>query len=383
MKPLFARWLVLESLDDPLRHTQARLLQRFALVMLAAALLSLPVSLVAQSAIERLVGASTALALIVLLGSAMLLLRRDRLLFAGLLIIVSTAASAGLNMSTTGIEGSRAIFVLLIIPIVLGGLLGDRRLLLAALAICTLVPAGIIVGEIAAPSLVGYQPDTYDPLLTFVTFVLCAGILTLMVGYFGSALQRALHAALGRERELDSLRASLEQQVAERTAQLTRALDEMRAQSDAQAALLDTLEQQREAIRELSVPVLPLQRGMLAMPLIGALDSARLRDLQERALEAIQRTSAGRLLLDITGVPIVDTQVAHGLIGVVQAARLLGTEVLLVGIRPEVAQTIIGLGLDLRGVQTYSDIETALATNEQRAGRTPAERRANTRNPLL
>jgi rsbT co-antagonist protein RsbR len=61
-------------------------------------------------------------------------------------------------------------------------------------------------------------------------------------------------------------------------------------------------------------------------------------------------------------VPIVDTQVAQGLIAVVQAARLLGTEVLLVGIRPEVAQTIVGLGLDLRSVQTYSDIETALNT---------------------
>jgi C4-dicarboxylate-specific signal transduction histidine kinase len=86
-----------------------------------------------------------------------------------------------------------------------------------------LVPAGIIIGEIAAPGLVGFQPDTYDPLLTYVTFVLCAGILTMLVGYFGSALQRALQAALGRERELESLRASLEQQVTERTAELTRA----------------------------------------------------------------------------------------------------------------------------------------------------------------
>jgi rsbT co-antagonist protein RsbR len=383
MKSLFTRWLTLESFDDLLHVTQARLLQRFALVMLAAALLSLPVSLVAQSAIERLVGVMTALALLVLLGSAILLLRRGHLLLAGLLIIVSTAASAALNMSTTGIEGSRAIFVLLVIPIVLGGLLGDRRLLLAALAICALVPAGIIAGEMAAPDLVGYQPDTYDPLLTFVTFVLCAGILTALVGYYGSALQRALQAALGRERELDSLRASLEQQVAERTAQLTRALDEVRTQSTAQAALLDTLERQREAIRELSVPVLPLQRGTLAMPLIGALDSGRLRDLQERALAAIERTAARRLLLDITGVPIVDTQVAHGLIGVVQAARLLGAEVLLVGIRPEVAQTIIGLGLDLRSVQTYSDIETALGTNEMPVGKGSAMIRAHSRNTLL
>jgi hypothetical protein len=279
MKTLFARSLALEAPGDPLRHTQALLLRRVALVMLAAALLSIPVSLVAQSAIERLLGTLTSLALMVILVSAMALLRRDRLLLAGLLIILSTAASSALNMSTTGLAGSRAIFVLLVIPIVLGGLLGDRRLLLAALAICTLVPAGIIVGEIAAPGVIGYQPDSYDPLLTFATFVLCAGMLTILVGYFGSALQRALLAALGRERELDSLRASLEQQVAERTAQLTCALDEVRARSTEQAALLETLERQREAFRELSVPVLPLRRGTLAMPLIGTLDSDRLRDL--------------------------------------------------------------------------------------------------------
>ncbi len=358
MKSLFA----LEMTGDPLRSTQARLLQRFGLVMLVAALLSLPVSLVAQSATERLVGVVTAIALLAMLASAMVVLRRGRLELAGLLIIISTAASAGLNMSTTGLVGSRAIFVLLVIPIVLGGLLGNWRLLVAALAICIAVPAAVIAGEWFAPNLVGTSTDSYDPLLTFVTFVLCAGVLAMLVGYFGSALQRALHAALGRERELENLRASLEQQVMERTAQLTQALDEVRAQSTAQAALLETLAQQREAIRELSVPVLPLQRGTLAMPLIGALDSGRLRDLQERALAAIQRASARQLLLDITGVPVVDTQVAHGLIGVVQAARMLGTEVLLVGIRPEVAQTIVGLGIDLQRVRTYSDIETALSS---------------------
>jgi rsbT co-antagonist protein RsbR len=156
----------------------------------------------------------------------------------------------------------------------------------------------------------------------------------------------------------------LEQRVADRTLDLQRALDEVEARAHEQERLLLENRQQRDAIRELSVPVLPLQRGTLAMPLIGALDSTRLRDIQERALQAIQRAGVRRLLLDITGVPIVDTQVAQGLMGVVQAARLLGTEVLLVGIRPEVAQTIVGLGLDLRHVRTYSDIQTALDTNE-------------------
>jgi rsbT co-antagonist protein RsbR len=164
--------------------------------------------------------------------------------------------------------------------------------------------------------------------------------------------------------QLQQILEGLEQRVADRTLDMQHALDEVEARAREQERLLLENRQQRDAIRELSVPVLPLQRGTLAMPLIGALDSTRLHDIQERALQAIQGAGVRRLLLDITGVPIVDTQVAQGLMGVVQAARLLGTEVLLVGIRPEVAQTIVGLGLDLRHVRTYSDIQTALDTSE-------------------
>ena len=154
-------------------------------------------------------------------------------------------------------------------------------------------------------------------------------------------------------------------ELARSNADLQQLVDEVRLREAEQARLIAENSQQRDAIRELSIPVLPVQRGTLVMPLIGALDSTRLRDLADRALDAIQRASARRLLLDITGVPIVDTQVAQGLIGVVQAARLLGTQVLLVGIRPEVAQTIIGLGLDLGEVRTYRDIQTALDTDER------------------
>ena len=96
------------------------------------------------------------------------------------------------------------------------------------------------------------------------------------------------------------------------------------------------------------------------MPLVGELDSARLNLVQEQALKALNRSSARYLVLDITGVPIVDSQVAQGLLGVEQAARLLGAKVVLVGIRPEVAQTIVGLGLDLQGIRTSSDLQTAL-----------------------
>jgi rsbT co-antagonist protein RsbR len=159
---------------------------------------------------------------------------------------------------------------------------------------------------------------------------------------------------------LRHLLADLEQRVADRTAALADALNEVQTRAIEQEQLLAENTRQRETIHGLSVPVLPLSTHTLVMPLVGELDGARLRLIQEQALHALEHSSARYLVLDITGVPIVDSQVAQGLLAVVQAARLLGAEVMLVGIRPEVAQAIVGLGIDLQGVHTSSDLQTAL-----------------------
>jgi anti-anti-sigma regulatory factor/HAMP domain-containing protein len=154
----------------------------------------------------------------------------------------------------------------------------------------------------------------------------------------------------------------LEQRVADRTSALQQALADLETRTAAQTQLLADLEQQRAAIRELSVPVIPISSTTLIMPLVGTLDTERLSQLQGQALSALARSSARRMILDITGVPMVDTQVAQGLLQVVEAARLLGATVLLVGIRPEVAQTLVGLGVDMSSVSTFMDLQSALAS---------------------
>jgi anti-anti-sigma regulatory factor/HAMP domain-containing protein len=159
---------------------------------------------------------------------------------------------------------------------------------------------------------------------------------------------------------LRQLLADLEQRVADRTVALETALDEVQTRAVEQERLLAQNTRQSETIRGLSVPVLPISRHTLVMPLVGELDSARLQLIQEQALKALEHSSARCLVLDITGVPIVDSQVAQGFLSVVQAARLLGAKVMLVGIRPEVAQSIVGLGLDIQGIQTSSDLQTML-----------------------
>jgi len=141
-----------------------------------------------------------------------------------------------------------------------------------------------------------------------------------------------------------------------------------RAQIAEQLAVID---EQQAVIRQMSVPVLPLLASTFVMPLVGALDSQRLALMQDQALRALERSSARQLILDITGVPIVDTEVALGLIQLVQAAQLLGTRVSIVGIRPEVAQALVSLGISLSHINIFSTLQRGVAqalAGEQRVG---------------
>ena len=197
-----------------------------------------------------------------------------------------------------------------------------------------------------------------------IFFVLMSAVLAYLSAW---SIERSLRAASQARaeaeqagRELTQANRSLEERVTERTLKLEVALAEVEAQAADQAALLAELAQQRGVIQELSVPVLPVSDDTLVMPLVGALDSDRLQQVQERALAALEYYGAKRLLLDITGIPVVDSQVALGLLNVVQAGQLLGAKVTLVGIRPEVAQSIVGLGLDLSAIHTDSDVRQAL-----------------------
>jgi anti-anti-sigma regulatory factor/HAMP domain-containing protein len=148
--------------------------------------------------------------------------------------------------------------------------------------------------------------------------------------------------------------------IAAQNIELQSVLAEVRDRAAAQALLIDENARQREAIRELSIPVLPIGTRTLVIPLVGALDVERLRDFQDRALHAIEQMHSNRLLIDVTGVAVIDSEVAQGIINAVQSARLLGASAALVGIRPEVAQTMVGIGVDLGDVLTFKDLRTAL-----------------------
>ncbi len=123
----------------------------------------------------------------------------------------------------------------------------------------------------------------------------------------------------------------------------------------------ETIRAQQAALAELSTPLIPLSTQVLVMPLIGSVDSRRAQQVIETLLEGISTSGARVAILDITGVPVVDTQVANALIRAAQAVKLLGAQVVLTGIRPEVAQTLVGLGADLGQVVTRSSLQSGIA----------------------
>jgi rsbT co-antagonist protein RsbR len=125
---------------------------------------------------------------------------------------------------------------------------------------------------------------------------------------------------------------------------------------------------QQQELLELSTPVVTLWKGILALPLIGTLDSARTQVVMESLLQRIVDTGSLIAILDITGVPTVDTLVAQHLLKTIAAARLMGADCIISGIRPQIAQTIVHLGVDLNSVITKATLADAFAIALKRAG---------------
>jgi rsbT co-antagonist protein RsbR len=138
--------------------------------------------------------------------------------------------------------------------------------------------------------------------------------------------------------------------------------------ADTVAAQAMTIEQQRQTIGELETPVLQVWEGILALPLIGSLDTMRAQQMNEALLQRIVDTGSELVILDITGVPVVDTAVAKHLLETVAAARLLGAEVLIVGLSTRTALTLVHLGLDLSGVTTRATLAKGLQLAFARLG---------------
>ncbi len=294
---------------------------------------------------------------------AIWLARRGRGVAGGWLFVsVALAGVVGTRLGMT--ESTIAGTVFMILPVLMASATLPMRSIVGVTALCL---AGLFGGAYAGPPI---DASVSGQLLVSMTaMIVLAGLIgsintrsTQRAMRLISAAQQALAVA---NSDLFQTNISLEARVAERTADLAQALAESERRAEEQRELLDTLAHQREVIREMSVPVLPIGTTTLVMPLVGALDAQRLADIESQALASVERSGAHYLLIDVTGLAIIDSQVAAGLVRVAKAVRLLGAWVTLVGVRPEVAQAIVGLGIELGELRTASDLGSALARSQR------------------
>lgn len=145
------------------------------------------------------------------------------------------------------------------------------------------------------------------------------------------------------------------------TAAIVRDMSQVKRGEHERAALQEQMiEVQRAALRELSTPLIPISDEVVIMPLIGSIDTQRAQQMMEMLLTGIAQHQADIAILDITGVQVVDTQVANAFIRAAQAVKLLGAQIILTGIQPAIAQTLVHLGVEMRGIVTRSTLQAGI-----------------------
>lgn len=364
MSPIRSWLQALPSFSDPIKQKQAPLVQGMLLSLICLSLIGIPLNLMTQFATasaKLFTIAITFLMLAVYVGS-FFALRRGRFTFTTALISLSLSLCIGLLLVPRGLNSSWITIFLFAYPITFAGLLAPRIIVWATSVSTVLLIALIGYLGAAAPALVGYDAPgaTFSAEIVY-SYAILALILTACFDQFGSALRQAVVVGRQRELELESVRAYQETLIADRTNELRTALAAVEHREQELSRTLAELHKSQETIRELSAPVMPVLPGVLVAPMVGIIDTERAEALTHNTLRAVERERAGHIIFDITGVPVVDTHVAQVLIQTAGAARLLGAEVLLVGVRPEVAQTMVSLGIDLRGFATYANLRSAVA----------------------
>ena len=353
----FRHWLLRVNHPDEQARRAGRNVIMLALNMTCVALLFFPIQIYEKQVNSIIIGAINVAVVTYIV--TIILARKGWVTTAATLFISLLTVSIAIPTIMTGSLSIAPFF--LILPILIASVCLKPwqiwPVLIGELATVGIMVFALPENPLNAPQ--GYQTIFGNALLLFT-----GGLLSFMGATSTRNALRKLEVARAQieatAHELNQAKAGLETLVEQRTAELAQALQAMEQHAAEQTRLLHEVEQQRNAIRELSMPVIPVSKSTLVVPLVGVLDTTRLAQLQEETLNALQRSAARKLILDITGVPLVDTMVAQGLISVVQAAGLLGADVTLVGVRPEVAQAIVGLGIHLNSMRTAMDLQSAL-----------------------
>jgi rsbT co-antagonist protein RsbR len=347
MKPLLQHVTTPNVMDQELRR-QGRLVIIVAAALTALALVFLVISL-SDGQLSFIDGISLANALIYI--GCMLGARYGHVRPAAYIIVWAPCLAALASLLSS--PNSLSIFFLTI-PILLASLVLPSRQMLPVFLVS--VATVLLRGPVGEPA-----DRTFFPAVFF-------GLTMTGLAFLGAqSSERALRSdhearqALQRANEgLNRLNSELEERVALRTVDLQHSFTQLKQRESDLQTVLDDLRSSQDTIRELSAPILPVASGVLVAPLIGVVDSARASTLMGSILAAVAQEQARFLILDVTGVPVIDTEVGRVLLQIASALRLLGARAILTGIRPEVAQTLVGLGVDLGEVLTRSTLQNGI-----------------------
>lgn len=295
-----------------------------------------------------------------------LLARRGAVRAGGILLVVGMLVILGYFLAFYGTRGSIPFFF--IWPILISSIVLEPAYALVVVLIATGLMGGFSYGQFtqalpiplfrrAGPAGVGqYVSFTVEVIIVYWAASLFNWMISRSLRQTAERFRLQAEETVEREQALQKTTLELQQALAEReekAAEVQRALDEVRQAHEDQARLL-------EAIRAMSTPVVPVRQGVLVMPLVGIIDAGRAQHILQTLLDAVERERARVVLLDITGVPVVDAAVAQALLQSARSVQLLGAEAVLVGVSPQVAETVVSLGVDLADLVTRADLQSGL-----------------------
>jgi anti-anti-sigma regulatory factor len=353
----FWGWLttVQSAEADFQRRGRTLVILSFGLMIVAA--IALPLFLLLNPAIEGVVITS---ALIAVVACALALARSGKVNLGAALIIAIVIAAPLAGILNSGNITAEPVYFLMA-PLIAGVILRPWQIwAVMGLSVLTLL---LLVFLLPSNPLATRQTQA----LVRNTLIM-SGVATLIGAVGASNVNRELARTQAARAEAESAAAALEcanadleRRVSERTNELSAALATQQSQYHELQASLAAQQRLNELVATLSLPIIPIDDDVLVVPLVGSIDSARAEQLLASVLGQVQAQRARAIMLDVTGVAVVDTYIAQALLRTANATRLLGARTILVGIRPEVAQTLVGLGVDLGTLRTAATLREGLA----------------------